>query len=220
MKPSCGFSRLLISFTFLALAGPPCMAAEAKAGGAPDEPLARLKLGNERFYTHPRSEPKPVEARRKATAEHQHPFAIIVACSDSRVGPETIFDQTIGDLFIVRTAGNLVDSFALGSIEYAVQRLGARLIVVVGHQRCGAVSAAVASSNGPGHIGALIRALQPAVQRARGMPGDLLKNATEVNAAMMAEKIRREADFGPLAVQVEIVTGYYVLDNGHVEWND
>ena len=104
----------------------------------PDEALNRLKAGNERFARTKVSAGKPVAARRIATAKAQHPFAIIVACADSRTSPEIVFDQNIGDLFVVRTAGNLVDDYALGSIEYAVEHLGSRLIVVLGHERCGA----------------------------------------------------------------------------------
>ena len=101
----------------------------------PDEALARLKAGNERFASSKVSSSKPVAARRAETAKEQHPFAIVVACADSRSAPEIVFDQNIGDLFVIRTAGNLVDDYALGSIEYAVEHLGARLIVVLGHER-------------------------------------------------------------------------------------
>lgn len=197
--------------------GPGCAHRNAATAGTPTA-LEKLQTGNERFATRPTSTPKPTTQRRSETATKQHPFAVIVACADSRVGPETIFDQTIGDLFVVREAGNLVDAFGLGSIEYAVTHLGARLVVVVGHQRCGAVSAAIAAENAPGHIGAIVRALQPAVRAARQRPGDLLVNATEINAEMVAAKIRRDADFGRFAPEVEIVTGYYSLDSGRVVW--
>src|ERR1700736_713991 len=108
----------------------------------PDEALRRLKAAPERCAQSKAAAGKPVAARRAETAKDQHPFAIIVGCADSRTAPEIIFDQTIGDLFVIRTAGNLVDEYALGSIEYAVDHLGTRLIVVLGHQRCGAVTAA------------------------------------------------------------------------------
>ena len=101
------------------------MAADHKTPSvAPDEALNRLKAGNERFAKSKESSSKPVAARRAKTAQEQHPFAIIVGCADSRTAPEIIFDQNIGDLFVVRTAGNLVDDYALGSIEYAVEHLG------------------------------------------------------------------------------------------------
>jgi len=109
---------------------------------SPDAALAKLKEGNARFVASKVSDGKPTAAKRAETAQAQHPFAIILGCADSRTAPEIIFDQNIGDLFVIRTAGNLVDDHALGSIEYAVEHLGARLIVVLGHERCGAVTAA------------------------------------------------------------------------------
>jgi carbonic anhydrase len=186
----------------------------------PDVALARLKAGNARFVAHEVSAGKPTAARRAQTAETQDPFAIIVGCADSRTAPELVFDQNIGDLFVVRTAGNLVDDLGLGSIEYAVDHLGTRLIVVLGHERCGAVKAALASSTAPGHINALVRDIQPAVAAAKNEKGDLLANAVKDNARLMAEKIRNDADLGEHKSEVRIVTGYYDLDTGVVEWLD
>jgi len=184
----------------------------------PDEALSRLKAGNERFAQSKVSSGKPVAARRAETAKDQHPFAIIVGCADSRVAPEIIFDQTIGDLFVIRTAGNLVDDYALGSIEYAVDHLGTRLIVVLGHERCGAVTAALAGGSAPGHINSLVRDIQPAVTAAKGREGDALTNAIHENDAEVAKKIRSQAQLGELAAQVRVVEGYYDLDTGKVEW--
>src|SRR5471032_2885141 len=154
----------------------------------PDEALSRLKAGNERFAKSKVSAGKPVAARRAATAQEQHPFAIIVGCADSRTAPEIIFDQNIGDLFVVRTAGNLVDDYALGSIEYAVEHLGTRLIVVLGHERCGAVTAALGGGSAPGHINSLVRDIQPAVAASKGKDGDALTNAVHENDAEIAAK--------------------------------
>src|SRR4029077_17465300 len=123
--------------------------------------------GNLRFVTSPMSKEKPTAERRTATAQAQHPFAIILGCADSRVSPELVFDENLGDLFVIRTAGNLIDEHALGSIEYAVEHLGTRLIVVLGHERCGAVTAALESSHAPGHINSLVRDIQPAVKAAK-----------------------------------------------------
>ena len=183
-----------------------------------DEALNRLKAGNERFANNKVSAGKPVAARRAETAQAQHPFAIIVGCADSRTAPEIIFDQNIGDLFVIRTAGNLVDDYALGSIEYAVEHLGTRLIVVLGHQRCGAVTAALSGGSAPGHINSLVRDIQPAVAASRGKEGDALTNAIHENDAEVAAKIRKEAELGELAAQVRVVEGYYDLDTGKVEW--
>jgi carbonic anhydrase len=184
----------------------------------PDEALHRLQAGNERFANSKVSAGKPVAERRAETAQAQHPFAIIVGCADSRTAPEIIFDQNIGDLFVIRTAGNLVDDYALGSIEYAVEHLGTRLIVVLGHERCGAVTAALGGGSAPGHINSLVRAIQPAVAASKGREGDALTNAIHENDAEVAAKIRKQAEFGELASQVRVVEAYYNLDTGKVEW--
>jgi carbonic anhydrase len=183
-----------------------------------DDALARLKTGNERFASSKVSSGKPVAARRAETAQDQHPFAIVVGCADSRTAPEIIFDQSIGDLFVIRTAGNLVDDYALGSIEYAVGNLGTRLVVVLGHARCGAVKAALGGDSAPGHINSLVRDIQPAVTAAKGKDGDALANAVHENDAEVAAKIKKQAQLGDLASQVRIVEGYYDLDTGKVEW--
>jgi carbonic anhydrase len=185
---------------------------------SPDEALSRLKAGNDRFATSKESTSKPVAARRAETAQAQHPFATIIACADSRTAPEIVFDQNIGDLFVIRTAGNLVDDYALGSIEYAAEHLGVRLIVVLGHERCGAVTAALAGPSAPGHINSLVRDIQPAVAAAKGKEGDALANAIHENDATVAAKIRKEAQLGDLAAKVRVVEGYYDLDTGKVEW--
>jgi carbonic anhydrase len=183
-----------------------------------DEALKMLKAGNERFANSKVSAGKPVAERRAETAQAQHPFAIIVGCADSRTAPEIVFDQNIGDLFVVRTAGNLVDDYALGSIEYGVEHLGVRLIVVLGHERCGAVTAALAGPSAPGHVNSLVRDIQPAVAATKGKEGDALANAIHENDAAVAAKIREQAQLGELASQVKVVEGYYDLDTGKVEW--
>jgi carbonic anhydrase len=215
MKPTLFKLILLATIVFSGWA----MAADPITPSVPaEEALGRLKVGNERFAQSKVSAGKPVAERRIATARAQHPFAIIVGCSDSRTAPEIVFDQDIGDLFVVRTAGNLVDDYALGSIEYAVEHLGSRLIVVLGHERCGAVQAALAGGSAPGHIEALVRAIQPAVVASKAMKGDPLTNAVHENDAEVAAKIRKQAELGYLASQVRIVEGYYDLDTGKVEW--
>jgi carbonic anhydrase len=188
------------------------------ASVSPDAALAKLKEGNARFVSRKVSEGKPTAARRAETAQGQHPFAIILGCADSRTAPEIIFDQNIGDLFVVRTAGNLVDDHALGSVEYAVDHLGARLIVVLGHQRCGAVTAAIASDTAPGHVESLVRDIQPAVQAAKAKGGDVTDAAIAENARLMAAKIRNEASLGELAKEVRIISAVYNLDTGKVDW--
>jgi carbonic anhydrase len=119
---------------------------------------------------------------------------------------------------VIRTAGNLVDDHALGSIEYAVQHLGARLIVVLGHERCGAVKAALASATAPGHVQSLVRDIQPAVLATKGNKGDATDLAIAENARLMAEKIQTEANLGELANKVRITSAVYDLDTGKVAW--
>lgn len=185
-----------------------------------DDALAKLKEGNLRFSTSDVSSGKPSAARRKETAEGQHPFAIILGCADSRVAPELVFDQNLGDLFVIRTAGNLVDDHALGSIEYAVDHLGTRLIVVLGHSKCGAVTAALESDHAPGHINSLVRDIQPAVKAAKGKPGDALAAAVTENADEVAAKIKTEAVLGELAKDVRVVSAVYDVGTGKIEWTD
>ena len=184
----------------------------------PGAALAKLKSGNAHFATAAASSSKPTRARRAETAKSQHPFAIIVGCSDSRTPPEMIFDQNIGDLFVVRTAGEVVDNYELGSIEYAVEHLGARLIVVMGHARCGAVAAAVAGDTAPGHVGNIVRTIRPVVEAVHGQPGDELTNAIKANVERVAAQIREKAELGALASSVKVVGAYYDLDTGKVEW--
>ena len=183
-----------------------------------DNALAKLKEGNLRFATTEVSQSKPTAARRAETAQAQHPFAIIVACADSRSAPELVFDQNLGDLFVIRTAGNLVDDHALGSIEYAVAHAGARLIVVLGHTRCGAVTAALESDHAPGHIQSLVRDIQPAVKAVKGKPGDALAAAITENARQVAAQIKAKAALDDLAKEVRIVFAIYDLDTGKIEW--
>lgn len=186
----------------------------------PDAALELLRKGNARCMAAEENAPRDHAGSRAKTASGQTPFAIIVGCSDSRLSPEIIFDQTHGSLFVVRTAGNLVDNYGLGSIEYAVEHLGSRLIVVLGHQQCGAVKAAVAGGEAPGHIADLVRSITPAVKIARGQKGDLLENSIRDNVRLMEEKIRHHAKLGSLAKEVKVVGAEYDLSSGKVTWLD
>ncbi len=188
----------------------------------PDVALKQLMDGNARFVdarmVHPAQDPE----HRLRVSQGQQPFAVILTCSDSRLPPEVIFDQGLGDLFVVRVAGNIVDAALLGSVEYAVGHFNTPLVVVIGHERCGAVEATLESiqhHTAPhGHIAALVDAITPAVQVAEQRPGDLLENAIRVNAEMSRDSIAKSSELaGPLnAGQVKVLAGYYSLDNGHV----
>ena len=188
-------SGLAVGATGLAL--PPAVSARPAPGAGPDAVLARLLEGNRRFVegklTHPGRKPEDFAP----LAEGQAPSAIIVGCADSRVAPELVFDQGVGDLFVVRVAGNVVSNagpLVKGSIEFAVAELGARLIVVLGHGACGAVKAAVdhidANDTLPGAIRELVDLIRPAAAAARGKPGDPLQNAIEANVIRGVERIK------------------------------
>ncbi len=215
---------LTAALAVLLLAGCHPPAHPPEAGGDHAAPVnsvvafERLKAGNARYAAAERTSGKPARTRRAETGQAQHPIAIVVGCADSRTSPEIVFDQGLGDLFVIRTAGNLVDDYALGSIEYAVEHLGVRLIVVLGHERCGAVKAAAAGGEAPGHVGALVRDIRPAVEAVKGKPGDPLQNAVCRNAALVARKITQEAHLGELAAQVGVMVGTYDLDTGIVTW--
>ena len=220
MKPNISKLTLFIAASVFVFANiSPATDHPEASSVAPDAALAKLTEGNKRFADNKVSTGKPTAARRAETAQTQHPFAIIVGCADSRTSPEIVFDQNLGDLFVVRTAGNLVDDYALGTIEYGVEHLGARLVVVLGHQRCGAVKAALESESAPGHINALVRDIQPAVKAVKNKQGDALANAAHENALEVAEKIRKNVEVGELSSQIRVVSGYYNLDTGKVEWD-
>ena len=158
-------------------------------------------------------------ARRKELQTAQHPFAVILGCADSRVSPELLFDQGLGDLFVIRVAGNIVDDAVLGSIEYAVEHLGTKLIMVLGHEKCGAVSAAVGASNPEGHLSALVQAIQPSVEATRNDPGDKVHNCVVANERRVAGQLRGSEPVLKEAVEkkgVKVLAADYALDTGKV----
>jgi len=215
------------------------------------EAMSRLEAGNQRYtsgnqqHPHESSEERAYVAansyenagmiflgmtaaeaakRRAELTKSQHPFAIIVSCSDSRVPPELVFDQGLGDLFVLRVAGNVIDDHSLGSIEYAVDHLAVRLIVVLGHQRCGAVKAAketiAAKGKAPAHIQSLVMAIQPAVEAT--VNGDLeatvKANVKDVVQALRSSTpiLKPKVDSGEL----KVLGAYYSLDTGSVTFPD
>jgi carbonic anhydrase len=188
--------------------------------GAVKQSLKKLMDGNKRCVVCKQQNPRQDARRRKEVSKGQKPFAVIVGCSDSRIPPELIFDQGLGDLFVVRLAGNIVDNVALGSIEYAVEHLGTKLVVVLGHGKCGAVTAATQGSDAPGHVGAIVRAIQPAVKKARKLQGDLVDNAIRANVSLVASKIKSSKPILAEMVEngdIEIVGAYYNIETGAVE---
>jgi carbonic anhydrase len=186
---------------------------------AADKALSRLMEGNRRYSQHKEQHPDETLARRKELETGQHPFAVILSCSDSRVAPELIFDQGLGALFVIRVAGNIAADDGLGSVEYAVEHLHTKLIVVLGHEKCGAVTAAVEGGNVPGHLSSLVSAIRPAVEETRGAPGDQVHNCMIANARRIADQIRHSepvlAEF--IAKEgVKVVAAYYSLDSGKI----
>jgi carbonic anhydrase len=183
-----------------------------------EQALERLFEGNRRYLSSHMSHPHLSSRRRLELEQDQHPFAAILGCADSRMPPELIFDQGLGDLFVVRVAGNVLDSAIIGSLEYAAEHLGTPLILVLGHSRCGAITA-VAQGHLSGHERSLERLLQPALARARQEEGDLVDHAVKAHAGMGAEALRHSHPIlyklvrdGRLLVQA----AYYDLDTGAV----
>lgn len=185
-----------------------------------DEALKKLMEGNKKFVEFKQNHPHQNEERLKEVATSQSPFAIIVGCSDSRVPPEIIFDQGMGDLFIIRNAGNVVDDFAMASIEYAVKHLGVRLIVVLGHERCGAVDATIKGGELPGHLNHLTDEIKPAIESAIRVTGDLLTNVIYSNTKRITQQINSSEELLKEFVEhkgLKVVSAYYDLDTGKVE---
>lgn len=184
------------------------------------EALTRLQEGNHRYVVGEMISPNTSVDHRKSLAQGQSPFAIVLTCADSRVSPEYIFDQGIGDLFTIRVAGNIVDDAVLGSIEYATVHLGVNLIVVMGHEKCGAVAAAVVGDETQLHIDELIRAIRPAVEIAQAnTPTDLIDASVRANASYVSQQLRSsETVMKGLCEEqgVQILAAYYSLSSGEV----
>ncbi|GAA1636539.1 carbonic anhydrase [Catellatospora bangladeshensis] len=184
--------------------------------------LARLAAGNRRFRLGAARHPHQQPHRRHQLATGQHPFVITLGCADSRVAPEIVFDQGLGDVFDNRVAGNIADDLLMASVAYALEHFDPPLLVVLGHERCGAVTAAIDALTGPGpgpgYAGTLVRHLRPAVEAVLGRPGDLVANVVRANIAL---QIRRLHSSPPIAGRVQTgrlhVTGaVYDLDTGEV----
>ena len=195
------------------------------ANAAPLEPLApnaalkRLMDGNKRFVQQKGKHPDQSRTRMKEVAKAQHPFAALLSCADSRVPPEILFDEGIGDLFDIRVAGNIVTPEVLGSLEYAVALLGTPLIMVLGHERCGAVTAAVQQERLPGHIGSFVKAIKPALSKTKSESDDPVDEAVIANVRYQIENLKQNSTIVSqrlLDGKLKIVGGRYDLDTGDV----
>ncbi len=187
------------------------------------EALKQLKEGNKRYVSGQLKHPHTDPTHRESLKEAQHPFAVVLSCADSRVVPELVFDQGLGDLFVIRVAGNIAKEKVIGSIEYAVKYLNSKLVVVMGHEKCGAVGASLGDADPGGHIGAIIEKIKPAVYMAKRMEGDLLTNAIKVNAQITAEELKESKPILLDSVKsagVKIVSAYYKLSSGEVEFDE
>lgn len=195
----------------------------APKGLSPQEGVARLKEGNKRFMAEALKNERFSAARRLSLVEGQSPFAVIVSCSDSRVPPEEIFDQGLGELFVVRTAGHVADESALGSIEYAVAFLGASLVVVLGHEDCGAVCAAMSGKQHIGYMKSVVEAVKPAVEGVRASLGNDLCAAVQANVRYVVERIKKAEPYLSSMVaeaKVQVVGAVYTFHDGKVTFLD
>ena len=191
----------------------------------PADAFDQLKQGNAHYLANEPEEQEDYAASRAARAQAQYPIAGILACSDSRVPPEIIFDQGPGDIFVVRVAGNIVNDDGLASLEYAVRFLGVPLLFVLGHSNCGAVDAALLSVTGrkelPGHLPELVKAIEPAVIEAHGKhPSDFLAASIEENVRLGMKRLNEESDIIGDAVgtgKVAIKGGVYDIATGKVK---
>ncbi len=212
--------RTLITIGFLTIFLTASALAEEGPGLSPDQALQKLMDGNKRYVTNKVLHPDATPERRAELAKGQHPYAVVLGCADSRVPPEIIFDEGLGDIFVVRVAGNIADDAVLGSIEYAVEHLGAPLVLVLGHESCGAVKATVEGGEAPGHIGSLIEEIKPAVEMAKKEKGDLLNNAIKDNVRLVVAELKESKPILSELVEkrkIKIVGGRYDLDTGVVE---
>jgi carbonic anhydrase len=189
---------------------------------SPEQALKQLLAGNQRFVQQAPEYPDQSKERLKEVAQAQHPFATILSCADSRVPAEIIFDRGIGDIFDVRIAGNVVTPEALGSIEYSALLLGTPLLMILGHERCGAVTAAIQGEPLTASIASFVKPIQPVVEKLSSRADNLaeaIENAVVANVKYQIERLRKQA---PLLVdreqqgKLKIVGGRYDLDTGEV----
>jgi carbonic anhydrase len=184
----------------------------------PKGALQKLMAGNQRFVQGQPQYPDQTAARLQEVSQAQHPFATILSCADSRAPAELIFDQGLGDIFDVRIAGNIATPEAIGSIEYAVALLNTPLLMVMGHERCGAVTAAVQNEPLPGDISTFVNAILPAVEQVKNRKGDAVDNAVVANVAYQIQQLKRSPVLQERlrSGKLKIVGGRYDLDTGKV----
>ncbi len=194
-----------------------CLNLSAQTSG--DESLQKLLEGNARFNSGKSMNCNSNQERLDELSNGQKPFAVILTCADSRVSPEIVYDAGLGDLFVIRIIGNIADQSSIASIQYAVEHLGSRLLVVMGHEKCGAVTAAFETHQHSEEINGVLAEIKPAIENVKSTAGDLIKNAVIENAKMVVEKLNHNPLLKKLIEENKLKTtaAYYHLTNGKVE---
>ncbi|HUO06160.1 MAG TPA: carbonic anhydrase [Candidatus Binataceae bacterium] len=210
---------ILVCTAILVCASAALAADHGGASVSAAQALQELLDGNQRFIAGKMEHPHQTPARRTAVAKGQHPFAAILSCSDSRTAPEVLFDRGLGDLFVVRVAGNVADQVVIESLDYSVKHLGVRVVMILGHTRCGAVTAAVEGHEEPGDVGPMLEELKPAVAATKGMPGDPVENAVRENVKLIVAKLAGSPELTGMVKsgELRIVGGVYDLSTGKIE---
>ena len=210
---------MAIMLSFLSIMA---LSAEEGTGISGEQALEKLMDGNARFASGNASHPDQSIERRSELLAGQHPFAVVVGCSDSRIPPEVVFDQGLGDIFVIRTAGQVMDNVTIASIEYAVEHLGVPLVVVLGHDSCGAVTAAVKGGEVEGHLDSLVDYIAPAVDEAKetGNESELLDSSIDNNIINIVDELKASEPVLSEKVnagELMVVGARYHLDSGEVE---
>jgi len=199
------------------LINPPIAEAQNK-NVTPDQALEKLLAGNERFVNQKRTNNHQNKERLTEVAKGQEPFAAMLSCADSRVPSEIVFDQGLGDLFVCRVAGNIATAEEIGSLEFGTLVLGAKVLMVMGHERCGAVKAAIKGGELPGQIGSLIKSVYIGDVASTSTDEASLEKAAKTNIAHQVEVLKKSPVLSDLIAkgQLQIVGSYYDLDTGKV----
>ena len=194
--------------------------AVAKNDMTPDETLAKLMEGNKRFVNQKRKKPNQTTVRLEDVAAGQAPFAAVLSCADSRVPVEIVFDRGVGDIFVVRDAGNIAADESIGSLEFGTLVLGAKVLMVIGHQDCGAVISTMKELEVPGKIGLILDNIKPAIANYLGKAYDkaAVKKATEANVLFQIEQLKKSPVIAELIAnnKLKIVGGYSNLKTGEI----
>jgi len=183
------------------------------------ESISRLKEGNARFAADQLDGKLQNSSRRKSLLDGQQPYAIILGCSDSRIVPEIMFDTGLGELFVVRVAGNVANTSSIASIEYAVAHLGTKVIVVLGHESCGAVTAAVAGGDNGYNLNHLLEHITPAIVASKKDVS--VNDVAKKNAELTVEDLKNKSDIIKNSFdngEAKVVSAYYNMDTGKVDF--